>query len=61
MNGQQLQDIVDGLDANGLLQHTHMLTGYIGSETFLAEVLDVLRRLRAANPDVRFGVQLHLC
>lgn len=57
MQGPQLREIMDGLQANGLVQHTHMLTGYIGSKSFLSEVLDVLRRLRSARPDVQYGAR----
>jgi hypothetical protein len=51
LGGDALTALVDGLDTNGLLAgFTHLLTGYIGSASFLRAVADVLRRLRAANP-----------
>ena len=41
LQGQQLSDLVEGLKASGLLKgYTHMLTGYIGSASFLRAVLD---------------------
>jgi len=47
LNGNQLRSILDGLGRNGLLQDVgHLLTGYIGSESFLRAVLDVLKALR---------------
>ena len=30
MQGTDLVQLVDGLEANGLLDYTHVLTGYIG-------------------------------
>jgi len=53
LQGDQLQEIVDGLDANGLLAgYTHLLTGYMGSVSFLRAVISVVRRLRDCNPDL---------
>ena len=53
LDGKELQSLVDGLKANGLLQqHTHLLTGYIGSESFLNAVLYALRTVKKENPDL---------
>ena len=50
LDGDALLEITAGLEANGLLAgFTHMLTGYIGSETFLRAVLEVRRRITAAR------------
>ena len=50
LQGDQLRALVDGLGANGLLAgHTHLLTGYIGSPSFLRAVVDALVAIRAAN------------
>mmetsp|Transcript_1453 Transcript_1453/g.2619 ORF Transcript_1453/g.2619 Transcript_1453/m.2619 type:complete len:321 (-) Transcript_1453:1059-2021(-) len=47
LNGEQLRAILNGLERNGLLEGTgHLLTGYIGSASFLRAVLDVLKTLR---------------
>jgi pyridoxine kinase len=56
MNGEQLRAILKGLDDNGLLKDGigYMLTGYIGSESFLEAVLDVLETIRRYNPMVKF-------
>lgn len=56
LNGEQLTLILDGLERNGLLNDTgHLLTGYIGSESFLRSVLNVLKTLKSHNDDkVRF-------
>ncbi|XP_064972496.1 pyridoxal kinase isoform X2 [Musa acuminata AAA Group] len=50
LNGQQLCDLIEGLAANDLLYYTHLLTGYIGSVSFLDTVLQVVDRLRTVNP-----------
>lgn len=37
------------MESNGLLTgYTHLLTGYIGSESFLAAVMDVLKKLKVS-------------
>jgi len=47
MNGDQLKTILNGLQRNDLLYNvSHLLTGYIGSETFLRSVLHVLQTLK---------------
>ena len=44
MQGAQLSELVAGLRASGLLRgYSHMLTGYIGSASFLRAVLDTVR------------------
>ena len=54
LNGDQLRSILTGLEKNGLLQDvSHLLTGYIGSESFLTAVLEVLKTLRKYSK-VRF-------
>jgi pyridoxine kinase len=54
LKGDQLRAILSGLERNGLLSDVgHLLTGYIGSESFLSAVLDVLATLRKERP-VRF-------
>lgn len=54
LGGDQLRKILQGLERNGLLTETgHLLTGYIGSESFLQAVLEVLQTVRRYN-SVRF-------
>lgn len=54
LQGDQLLQILRGLERNGLLQQVgHLLTGYIGSESFLKAVIQVLETLRR-NREVRF-------
>jgi pyridoxine kinase len=47
LKGTQLRAIMTGLKRNGLLSEIgHVLTGYIGSESFLEAVLDVIKMVR---------------
>jgi len=50
LQGEALWQLVDGLKANGLLDYTHVLTGYIGSESFLRTVIRTLTAVREASP-----------
>jgi pyridoxine kinase len=55
MNGTQLRTILEGLEQNHLLNDVgYVLTGYIGSTSFLEAVLDVLKAARQHNPNVKF-------
>jgi pyridoxine kinase len=52
MNGEQLMQILKGLEDNSLLEEIgHVLTGYIGNITFLNSVLNVLERVKKYNPN----------
>lgn len=52
MDGSQLQELTRGLSQNGLLQYSHLLTGYIGSASFLLQVVDLLKCMRKENPQL---------
>ncbi|XP_077253754.1 pyridoxal kinase-like [Tasmannia lanceolata] len=54
LDGQQLWDIIEGLETNNLLYYTHLLTGYIGSVSFLNTVLQVVDKLRSVNPGLTY-------
>lgn len=55
LNGDQLLSILEGLENNNLLDGIgNLLTGYIGSESFLRAVLVVVQRLRAKNTKMRY-------
>uniref|UniRef100_A0A6T6LRF9 pyridoxal kinase n=1 Tax=Timspurckia oligopyrenoides TaxID=708627 RepID=A0A6T6LRF9_9RHOD len=52
VSGEQLLDLISGLNENQLLNETtHLLTGYIGSESFLKSVVQVDELLLALNPN----------
>lgn len=54
VSGSELKDMIQGLQLNGLLNYDFLLTGYIGSETFLDSVLDVLDTIKSVNPLFRY-------
>mmetsp|Transcript_22560 Transcript_22560/g.34645 ORF Transcript_22560/g.34645 Transcript_22560/m.34645 type:complete len:322 (-) Transcript_22560:92-1057(-) len=55
MNGEQLRRLMSGLERNDLLHEIrHVLTGYIGSATFLREVLRIVTDLKSRTPGVRY-------
>ncbi|KAG0243899.1 Ribokinase-like protein [Mortierella sp. GBAus27b] len=45
--GDQLTKLYEGLHANGLVEYTHLLTGYIGSPQNLAAVTKIIEDLRS--------------
>lgn len=52
LSGEDLTQLIDGMDQNGLLKGlTAMLTGYIGSATFLNAISDVIDLVQKQNPD----------
>jgi pyridoxine kinase len=54
MNGAELDALIDGLVSNDLCRFDYLLTGYIGSETFLNSVLRVLEACRRINPNIKY-------
>lgn len=52
LNSEQLGELYDGLKANGLNRYSHLLTGYIGSASFLNQVKDVVLDLKKENPSL---------
>ena len=50
------EEVFDGLKQNSLLSlYTHLLTGYIGKDTFLREVGSIVKDLKKANPNLIYG------
>lgn len=55
LNGEQLGRILNGLERNNLLSNiTDILTGYIGSESFLRAVIHVIETVKRSNPNIRY-------
>lgn len=45
-----------GLHENGLLDsYSHLLTGYIGKDSFLTEVGAIVKAIREVNPNIVYG------
>jgi len=62
MDGAMLERLVEGMERNGLLSSDagsadgigNILTGYIGSASFLGAVVSVVRKLKALNAKCRY-------
>ena len=61
LDGERLEKLVDGMEKNGLLHDGsdngrigNILTGYIGSESFLRAVVSVVQKLKKLNPNCRY-------
>lgn len=49
-----LDDLVGGLAQNNLDNYTHLLTGYIGSASFLKRVALLVTTLKSKNPNLTY-------
>lgn len=54
ITGKDLDDISVGLQSNQIDNYNYLLTGYIGSESFLVSILSLLDRLEISNPGIKF-------
>ena len=55
LDSQMLGKLVKGLERNGLLSGVgNILTGYIGSESILRAVVDVVKKVKDMNPKCRY-------
>lgn len=52
LNDKDLDDLIDGLVQNDLDNYTHLLTGYVGSASFLKKVAEVVHMLKKKNPNL---------
>lgn len=50
-----VEDLMTGLETNKLDEFSHILTGYVGSASFLEELSTSIQQLKRKNPDVVFG------
>ncbi|KAI6182810.1 Pyridoxal kinase [Aphelenchoides bicaudatus] len=48
----ELQDLVKGLEANELLEYSHVLTGYCGDVGFLKGIVALIKKLKQKNPNL---------
>lgn len=54
LNAEELQDLYDGLKLNRITKYSHILTGYVGSDSFLGKVADIVQELKQDNPSLMF-------
>jgi len=52
LDDTQLQELVDGLNANNINRYSHVINGYIGSKSFLTKLGEVVKHLKSINPDL---------
>nr|XP_027210607.1 pyridoxal kinase-like isoform X2 [Penaeus vannamei] len=52
LDNNQLGDLIEGLKSNGIDFYSHLLTGYIGSKSFLEKVKSVVEHLKTVNPNL---------
>ncbi|EKX44116.1 hypothetical protein GUITHDRAFT_87533 [Guillardia theta CCMP2712] len=52
LDGDDLSELIRGLRSNGLLKHTHLLTGYMRSASLIRCVMETLDELRKENGQV---------
>lgn len=51
LNAEDIECLYDGLKANGVHDNfSHLITGYIGSKSFLLKVGEIIQSLRDSNP-----------
>lgn len=54
LNENDLGVIVESLFANGIKQYTHLLSGYVGSPSFLKKIAEVVVELRKTNKNFTY-------
>jgi len=54
LEAEQLQELIDGLDANKINHYSHIINGYIGSKSFLTKLSEVISHLKSVNPSLTY-------
>eukprot|EP01117_Protostelium_nocturnum_P019532 TRINITY_DN8489_c0_g1_i1.p1 TRINITY_DN8489_c0_g1~~TRINITY_DN8489_c0_g1_i1.p1 ORF type:complete len:300 (+),score=75.90 TRINITY_DN8489_c0_g1_i1:54-953(+) len=54
MNGDQLEEIMEGLKQNKLDKYSHLLTGYINSPSTLRSIMKIVHHLKSINPNLSY-------
>ncbi|XP_061177256.1 pyridoxal kinase-like [Saccostrea echinata] len=54
LNSDDLACLFDGLKENNISSFSHILTGYIGSKSFLEKVADIVVDLKTSNPSLLY-------
>lgn len=52
LDSDDLEVLYSGLKKNGITNYSHLLTGYIGSKSFLMAVKDIILDLKKTNPNM---------
>lgn len=52
-NSGELRELINGLEQNNLLgNYTHVLTGYLANDDFAGQVLELIKKMKANNPQL---------
>lgn len=54
MDDKQLSELYEGLKMNDLDRYTHVINGYIGSDSFLKQLKTIVLELKEKNPSLTF-------
>jgi len=54
LDDSQLQELIDGLEANQINSYSHIINGYIGSKSFLTKLGEVVQKLKIVNPGLTY-------
>uniref|UniRef100_A0A0A9W6A3 Pyridoxal kinase n=1 Tax=Lygus hesperus TaxID=30085 RepID=A0A0A9W6A3_LYGHE len=54
LDENDLEVLFNSLRKNNLLHYSHLLTGYIGSPSFLQKVASAVKELKSINPKLRY-------
>ena len=52
-------NLMEGLIGNNLDNYTHLLTGYVGSASFLNRIVQVVTNMKAKHPNLIYGMYTH--
>lgn len=52
LNAEELAELMSGLQINDLDNVSHLLTGYVGSASFLEQVYETVKQLKKKNPEL---------
>ncbi|EEC09100.1 pyridoxine kinase, putative, partial [Ixodes scapularis] len=54
LNAEELVELYEGLKLNRINKYSHVLTGYVASESFLNKVADIVQELKEDNPSLMY-------
>lgn len=54
LSDTDLDQLMEGLKANKLDQYSHLLTGYVGSPSFLQQIAETVKYLKTRNPALKY-------
>ncbi|XP_078617854.1 pyridoxal kinase-like isoform X2 [Branchiostoma floridae x Branchiostoma japonicum] len=54
LNADELKELFDGLKSNNINNYSYLVTGYIGSVSFLEGVLEMVKEFKKVKPDLLY-------